>query len=336
MKNRSFIDTIVLKVKAGKGGNGCASFRREKYIPKGGPDGGDGGNGGSIYLRGTFNEDNLVKLFHNPEQKAETGGYGSGQQKHGKNGADLYLNVPVGTEVKDELTGRFLGDITSDGETLLVAKGGKGGLGNVHWKTSTNRAPRQQTNGEDGMELLLRLDLKLVADVGLVGYPNAGKSSLVTAISHAHPKIAAYPFTTLNPIIGTMELEDFTKIKVADIPGLIEGAHNGIGLGHSFLRHIERSAFLVFIIDMAGIDGRKPWDDYKSLRNELKLYKEELADRASIVVANKMDVETAKDNLKKFKTKTKTKPIEISALTGLGLDKLKKAIYKAVRKNSGQ
>lgn len=327
MKSRTFIDSVTLYAFAGDGGNGCVSFRREKFVPKGGPDGGDGGRGGHVILESEKDEDSLIKIHYAPQQRAKNAGHGKGKKLHGRNGKDLIVKVPCGTEVWDAETDRMLGDIVLHGEKFLVARGGKGGLGNCHWKTSTHQVPTEHTDGESGEEVTLRLELKLVADIGLVGFPNAGKSSLLMGISEAHPKIAAYPFTTLNPIIGTIVFEDYTRLRIADIPGLIKGAHKGRGLGHAFLRHIERSSFIIYVMDMAGVDGRNPVDDYFNLCEELKLYKKELVTRPSLVVANKMDLPEAGENLGEFSEKTNTQPIPISAKTGQGLEDLKNAIH---------
>lgn len=328
MKQRTFIDSVKVFVKAGNGGNGSYSFRREKFIPYGGPDGGDGGNGGNVVLRGDREEDSLIKLYFVPHQAAGHGGKGLGQQMHGRNGKELIIKVPCGTQVWNMDTGMMMGEILEHGQELIVAHGGKGGIGNVHFKTSTHQAPTEHTEGVLGEELTLRLELKLIADIGLVGFPNAGKSSILTGISDAHPKIAAYPFTTLNPIIGTLIYDDYSRITIADIPGLIKGAHEGIGLGVDFLRHIERAPCLLYVIDMAGTDGRDPAEDYMILREELEFYRKDLLDRPTLVVANKMDIPEAAENLKTFKKKTRTKPIPISAYTGEGLDKLRETMLK--------
>jgi GTP-binding protein len=330
MKSRKFIDHAHLYAKAGNGGNGCASFRREKFVPRGGPDGGDGGKGGDIILRADGEVDSLIDIYFSPHRRAKHGVSGSGQQKHGRNGPDLYISVPLGTEVWDAQTDVMLCDLIEQEQLFTVAHGGKGGLGNVHWKSSTHQAPREHTDGEKGEEAELRLELKIAADIGLVGFPNAGKSSLLTAISDAHPRIGAYPFTTLNPIIGTVIFEDYTRIKVADIPGLIEGAHDGVGLGHAFLRHVERSAFLLYVIDMAGSDCRKPEEDYACLVNELACHREDLATRPSLVVANKMDYPEAEENLKRFTRKTGITPLPICAPLGEGIDELKQKLYELV------
>ncbi len=331
MKQRTFIDSVKVYVKAGKGGDGSYSFRREKFIPYGGPDGGDGGNGGSIILRGNRDEDSLVRLHYTPHQVAGDGGKGLGRQMHGRNGKDLILNVPCGTEIWNTETSGLIGEILQDGQEITVAKGGKGGIGNVHFKSSTHQAPTEHTEGLPGDELTIRLELKLIADIGLVGFPNAGKSSILTGISDAHPKIAAYPFTTLNPIIGTIIYDDYTRIRIADIPGLIKGAHEGVGLGDDFLRHIERAQCLVYVIDMAGTDGRNPADDYKTLKQELALYKTDLSKKPYLVVANKMDIPEAEANIKSFMRKTRTSPLPVSAYTGDRLDELREAMRKLIR-----
>lgn len=331
MKFQKFIDSVTLYAKAGNGGNGCVSFRREKFIPHGGPDGGDGGNGGNIILRAEPNESSLIGVYYQPHQRAEHGGAGKGRQMYGKNGQDLIVKVPAGTEVRHHETDELIADIAEIGDEYTVAKGGQGGIGNIHWKSSTNQAPTEHTDGVAGEEITFHLVLKIVADIGLVGYPNAGKSSILTKISKAHPKIGAYPFTTLNPIIGTMTFEDYTRFTVADIPGLIDGAHLGVGLGHDFLRHIERSKFIVIVIDMAGTDNRVPQEDYYALLNELKLYRAEILDRPRLVVANKMDVPESKEKLAEFIEETSITPIEISALDGDGIKSLIKAIEDTCR-----
>ncbi len=327
-KHSVFKDRVPVHVFAGDGGRGCSSFLREKFIPFGGPDGGDGGLGGSVILEASRDVDSLVALYYVPNQRADHGGHGKGAKCTGENGKDLIIKVPCGTEVRELRSGDFIGEVLEHGQQLVVAKGGKGGRGNVHFKTATHQAPTEITENELGEKKDLLCELKTIADVGLVGYPNAGKSTLLAAVSNAHPKIAAYPFTTLNPLIGTIEYEDYTKIRVADIPGLIDGANEGIGLGHDFLRHIERASYLLFVIDMAGTDGRKPQDDFKNLRKELKLYRAELEHRPYLVIANKMDVEGAKKNLAAFKRSTKTKPVQIAAATGQGVPELKQMLYE--------
>ena len=326
MKAIAFKDRVRIQVFAGNGGDGSASFRREKFIQHGGPDGGDGGHGGSVYLKAVKDVDSLTNLYYEPLQRAEHGVKGHGQQQTGRNGKHRYILVPCGTVVREMDSDEILGEVVNDGDELLVAQGGRGGLGNQHFATPSHRAPTEFTEGTPGEIKTLILELKMIADVGLGGYPNAGKSTLLRALTDAHPKVAAYPFTTLNPMIGTLQFDDYTRLRIADIPGLIKDAHKGVGLGHEFLRHIERSRFLLFIIDMAGTDGRKPSDDYKNLRKELKLYNEDLNTRPFLILANKMDAPEAKDNLKKFKRSTKTSPMVISASTGQGIKELKEIL----------
>ncbi len=328
MKTPRFIDEVTVHAIAGDGGNGAVNFRREKYVPKGGPDGGDGGNGGSVILRGSNDENSLLGLFFNPRQAAKPGERGGRQQRHGANGADCIVPVPIGTEVHNAATNLLIGDITFHGQELIVAKGGHGGRGNVHWKSPSHQAPREHTDGEPGDTVTLRCNLKIMADVGMVGFPNAGKSSLLTCLSHAHPRIAAYPFTTLNPVVGTVVFEDYNRLLLADIPGLITGAHEGVGLGHAFLKHVERAAALAYVIDMAGTDGRDPVEDYRQLREELRLYQADLIRRPSLIIANKMDEPAAEENLKIFKRKTRTKPLPVSALSDEGLPELRTALHQ--------
>ena len=323
MKSRQFVDTALMYARAGRGGNGSASFHREKFVPKGGPDGGDGGRGGHVILIGDEDVDSLVSVFFESHRFAENGGGGAGRGMHGKNGRDIVVLVPLGTVAKNEETDEFIGEVMEHGQMLKVATGGKGGLGNIHWKRPDHQAPTEFTPGLDGDELPIRLDLRIMADAGLVGFPSAGKSSLLTKISSARPKVAAYHFTTLNPIIGTVVFpEKFTSFRVADIPGIIADAHLGVGLGFDFLRHIERSKVLVYVIDMAAEDGRKPADDYATLRHELEMRDPSLLERDSVVVATKMDLPGAKEQLKEFKKETGLRPIETSTVNGTGFDKL--------------
>ena len=329
MKARTFVDTVTIQAWGGNGGNGCTSFRREKYVPFGGPDGGDGGHGGHVIVKGSRHEDSLIGLFFNPHVRAEDGGHGKGAQRTGRNGTPVVVNVPLGTQVLNTEGETLVGDVVEDGQELVIAKGGRGGLGNVHWKSSTNRAPMRHTDGEKGEQLTLRLTLKLIADAGLVGYPNAGKSSLLCALTDAHPKVAAYPFTTLHPAVGALDVDPYRRMRIVDIPGIITGAHEGIGLGFDFLRHIERVPFMVYVVDMAGSEGRDPVADYRSVRAEMKAYREELLKRPALVVANKMDLPEAEANLKTFRRKTRTKPIPVSAVTGDGIAELRSALIAA-------
>ncbi len=334
MKGLTFVDHCRIQVFAGNGGDGCASFRREKFIPKGGPDGGDGGNGGSVYIRASKDTGSLLNLYYQPLRRAEHGEKGQGKQCYGRGGKDLYIDVPCGTEVRLQETGELLGEVIKPGDVLLVAKGGIGGKGNMHFVTPSHQAPREFTHGTKGEIRTLLIELKTVADVGLVGYPNAGKSTLLAAISPAKPKIASYPFTTLHPIIGTIEFEDYGRMKIADIPGLIDGAHKGVGLGHDFLRHIERTKFLLFVIDMAGVDGRNPTEDFRNLRKELKLYSPELARRPYMIVANKMDLAASTENVKEFKRRVRIQPFEISAAEAMGIDELRLLLREKIKEGS--
>ncbi len=330
MKAPTFIDRVTVHVRAGRGGNGVASFRREKFIPYGGPDGGDGGKGGDVILKGDADVDSLLSLYYQPHQHAVSGEPGRGKQCYGHGGADRVIPVPPGTEVRDAATGEWIGEVLAAGETLLVAKGGRGGLGNCHFATSTHQAPRECTPGGEGEERKLLLELKLISDVGLVGFPNAGKSTLLSRLTPAKPKIAAYPFTTLTPNIGVLKYDDFRTLRLADIPGLIGGAHEGVGLGHDFLRHIERTRFLILLIDLSGADGRHPADDYFSLRKELELYSQRLAERPCLVVANKMDTPAAAELLPEFVRRTGVTPLAVSAIAGTGLDELKAELRRRV------
>lgn len=314
MKTRTFVDHVAVHVRAGSGGNGSCSFRREACVPEGGPDGGDGGRGGHVVFKGNLNTDSLIALYFAPQLFAEDGVAGRGQRMYGRTGKDLVVLVPCGTEIYDEETGARVADIVAHGQEVVIAQGGKGGLGNVHFRTSTHQAPSEHTPGESGQEFRLRLELKTIADAGLLGFPNAGKSSLLACISAARPKIASYPFTTINPIVGTVQYSDFSQLRVADIPGIIEGASSGVGLGVDFLKHIARSRVLVYVIDLAGTDNRQPWDDYLKLRHEIMRYNSELLERPSLVVANKMDEDAAIENLPRFVEETGVVPIRMCAV----------------------
>lgn len=315
MKIRKFVDHVTAHVRAGKGGNGIATFRREAYVPKGGPDGGNGGRGGSVILQGNHHTDSLSAIYLKPRLFAENGMPGQKSQMTGRNGRNLVVPVPCGTKVIDPITEREIADITEHGQEVIIARGGEGGLGNINFKSSTNQAPTECTKGAEGEEFRLRLELKIIADAGLLGFPNAGKSSLLRCVSSAKPKIGNYPFTTLNPIIGCMQYPDFSQLRIADVPGIIDGAADGIGLGTRFLQHISRSHLLVYIIDMAGSDNRHPWEDYKILLKEVEQYDRTLLERPSLVVANKMDQPDAAENLKRFVKECGITPIEMSALS---------------------
>lgn len=305
---------MTVQVRAGKGGDGSSSFRREACVPEGGPDGGDGGRGGHVIFCGSHDVDSLIALYFAPLLFAEDGVAGRGQKMYGRAGNDLYVPVPCGTSVFDAETGALVADVVEDGQEVVIARGGKGGLGNVHFKTSTHQVPTEHTPGELGEEFRLKLELKTIADAGLLGFPNAGKSSLLACVSEARPKIASYPFTTLNPIVGTILYPDFSQLRVADVPGIIEGAASGVGLGIDFLKHIARSRVLVYVIDMAGTDNRQPWDDYLTLRREIEQHDAALLERPALVLANKMDEDEAIANLPRFVKKTGVSPLPLSAL----------------------
>lgn len=330
-----FVDECTVKLAAGDGGRGAASFRREKYEPWGGPNGGDGGRGGDVILLGDVNTNNLVDYKYQPHWKGERGEHGQGADCHGKDGKHCILKLPLGTVVIDLATDKPVAEVIADGQQIVLCKGGNGGWGNTHFKTSTNRAPKRSNAGLPGELGTYRLVLKSIADVGLVGFPNAGKSSLTGLITKARPKTAAYPFTTLHPQIGVIEYPDVVKgnrrLLLADVPGLIEGAHENRGLGHRFLRHIERCALLIFLIDMAGSDARDPRDDYKHLLHELELYDRALLAKPRLVVANKMDLPESATWLPQFRRRFRSaEVIEISCATGAGLEKLKKELLKRV------
>ena len=312
MKAKTFIDQVDVLVRSGRGGDGSCSFRREALVMNGGPDGGDGGRGGNVVFKASEHVGSLLSLYYDPKCIAPDGGPGQGQKMFGKRGKDLVVPVPMGTEVYDLETGLLVADIVEPGQSVIVAKGGAGGFGNVHFKSSVNQVPTEHTPGGDAEEKRLRLELKTIADAGLLGFPNAGKSSLLSAVSSATPKIASYPFTTLNPIVGTIVYDDYAKIRMADVPGIIEGAAKGVGLGLEFLRHLERSKVLVYVIDMAGTDNREPWRDYAVLHREIEEYSLALAGRPHMVVANKMDTVEAQANLPRFVRETGVTPIPIA------------------------
>src|SRR5690349_20038457 len=332
-----FVDEVDIHVAAGNGGNGCLSFRREKFVPRGGPDGGDGGNGGSVYIVATRTKNTLVDFRFHPEFQAKRGSHGQGANKTGQTGTDLEIAVPIGTLVfvKDHASGELtqLADLMEEGRRVLVAKGGRGGRGNARFVSSTNRAPRRTEPGEEGEERFIRLQLKLIADAGLVGFPNAGKSTLISRISAARPKIADYPFTTLSPNLGVVTLSGDRSFVVADVPGLIEGAHEGHGLGHQFLKHIERTKVLIHLVDVSGASGRDAVEDFETIRRELELYNPELLDKPQLVAANKMDaVDDPKrvSALEKHAKKKKLKFFKISAVTGQGTKELIEAAWPII------
>jgi GTP-binding protein len=331
-----FVDRIKVLAQAGSGGRGSVSFRREKFVPKGGPDGGDGGRGGDVILRADRHVDNLSNLFYEPIIKAKSGGHGMGKKMHGRSAPAKIVKVPVGTIVwpgdqiedrRSKIENQPIVDLTRDGQEFVLCEGGAGGKGNVHFKSSRNRAPREYTEGEEGESGHFLLELRTIADAGLVGYPNAGKSTLLRKISAARPKVAAYPFTTLHPVIGVAEFSEYRRATVADIPGLIEGAHRGLGLGHEFLRHITRCRIFLFVVDAAGSEGRNPVEDLQQLRKELDLYDPLLSQRPWLVIANKMDLPDAKENLDALRNKfPKIDIVPVSAAKGEGIEKLKEKL----------
>jgi GTP-binding protein len=367
-----FVDRIKVFAQAGDGGRGCVSFRREKFVPRGGPDGGDGGRGGDIILRADIHTDNLSNLFYEPIIKAKSGVHGQGKKKHGRAALPKIVKVPVGTIVypapapvprnddyeTDAPSGKIVGeahrlppldaslpaggapalqqddapplaDLAHDGEEFVLCQGGRGGKGNVHFKSSKNRAPVQYTEGEEGEQGHYLLELRTIADAALVGYPNAGKSTLLGKISAAHPKVASYPFTTLHPVVGVIDFDGYRRAAIADIPGLIEGAHRNVGLGHDFLRHITRCRILLFVLDIAASEGRSPIEDLQNLRREIDLYDPRLSQRPWYVVANKMDLPEAAENLRALKQRfPNVEVIPISAGQSEGLDDLKDALER--------
>lgn len=326
-----FVDRVTIQCSAGKGGNGVVAWRREKYIPKGGPAGGNGGKGGSIILQADPQISSLDWFRHRRLVKAENGGDGGGNCRQGRTGKDLTLKVPCGTLVKDADTGEVLCDLTQEGEQFMLCKGGRGGRGNDSFKTPTNRAPNQYTEGTFGEAKHIELELKLIADVGLVGFPNAGKSTLISTLAGLRVKVAAYPFTTLQPNLGFIELDNYQRIYIADIPGIIEGASQNRGLGLEFLRHIERTKLLIYVLDASGIDGRTPSHDFRILREEMEAYNPELLERPYLVALNKIDTEEAAEHVKQFKHDYHFPShtlFEISAAYGEGLEALLREIVK--------
>lgn len=329
-----FTDQVEVELSAGRGGNGVIAWRREKYIPKGGPTGGDGGKGGSVILRVNAQINSLDWYRNRRILKAQNGQPGSSNLRKGKDGPDLILEVPCGTLVKDAATGEVLRDLTHDGEEWVICKGGKGGYGNDHFKSPTHRAPYVCTPGTEGEACKVEFELKLIADVGLVGFPNAGKSTLLSTLAQIQLKIGAYPFTTLQPNLSFITAKNGERIYIADIPGIIEGAHDNKGLGLEFLRHIERTKLLIFLLDASGIDGRTPLEDYKVLKKEVSSYNPELLERPYLVVLNKIDDDSSKDLIEEFLQKSKVakkRLLQISAITGAGLPDLTEAIEHSLK-----
>lgn len=317
-----FIDHAKIYVKGGDGGNGIIAFRREKYVPMGGPSGGDGGRGGNVVFVADEGLSTLMDFKYRKHFKAQRGAHGQGKNMHGYWGEDLVVKVPVGTVIRDDDTDEVIADLIKPGQEVIVAQGGRGGRGNARFSSSVNRAPSISENGEPGVERWVRLELKLLADVGLVGFPNAGKSTLISTISAARPKIADYPFTTLVPNLGVVQTRNKDAFVVADIPGLIEGAHQGTGLGHDFLRHIERTRVLLFVLDTAQTEGRDCLEDYQILRRELEAFNQDLARRPFMIAANKIDLPDAEVNLQRLEAEYPGQVLPISAATGQGIEEL--------------
>ncbi|MCA9265280.1 MAG: GTPase ObgE [Planctomycetales bacterium] len=317
-----FVDTVKLEVVAGSGGNGCTSFRRERYIPRGGPDGGDGGDGGSVIIEAQAGVDSLAAIAHRKSWKAESGRPGQGAKRHGRQGNDVVLQVPPGTLVIDTKSNLVMKDLVNAGDSVIAARGGKGGKGNVHFKSSVNRAPRECTPGERGEERTIVLELKSIADVGLIGKPNAGKSTLLSRLSHARPEIADYPFTTKFPNLGRVQIDFDHSFIMADIPGLIEGAHEGTGLGHEFLRHIQRSGVLVHLVEPSPMDGTNPLENYQAIRAELVQFDPLLGERPEILVVTKSELPDAAMVQQLFQDELGLAPLLISSVTGQGLNQL--------------
>ncbi|MGA8241198.1 MAG: GTPase ObgE [Desulfobacterales bacterium] len=332
-----FVDEAIITVQSGNGGRGCVSFRREKYIPRGGPDGGDGGKGGDVVLRASSGKRTLYDFRHKKQFRAQNGQQGQGRQKTGRDGEDLVIELPPGTLIRDAETGQIIADLVEAGQRFVAAKGGRGGQGNTRFKSATHRAPRFAQPGEPGQSLTLTLELKLIADVGIIGLPNAGKSTLISAISSANPKIGAYPFTTLTPNLGVVQAGSNQPFIVADIPGLIAGAHEGTGLGIRFLRHIERTGFLVHLVDASRIDLNSPLEDYRIVNTELAHYGRGLNDKPQIVVLNKMDLPGTAENARAFVSAVEDKSVLlISAVTGAGVDRLISHILRLILKRVPQ
>ncbi|PMP71778.1 MAG: GTPase ObgE [Thermodesulfovibrio aggregans] len=330
-----FVDYVKIYVKAGDGGRGCISFRREKYVPKGGPDGGDGGKGGDVIIQASGELHTLLDHKYKKTYKAQRGQHGKGSNMKGRDGEDLIIKVPVGTVVKDALTEQIIADLNEEGKYTVVAKGGKGGFGNAHFATPTNQAPRYAQLGEKGEERWIILELKLLADVGLIGLPNAGKSTLISVISSARPKIADYPFTTLAPVLGVVKYGDYQSFVVADIPGLIEGAHKGAGLGHQFLRHVERTSLLLHLVDVSDFLDSDPVQDFEKIQKELELYNTALTEKPFAVVGTKIDISYKRQRLNRLKEYCEKRGIDffpISAVKKEGIDELLKYLSERLKK----
>lgn len=325
-----FVDEVIVELTAGRGGDGCMAFRREKYVAMGGPFGGNGGKGGDIIFKVDEGLRTLIDLRYQKHIKASSGENGQGKNKNGKNALDMIVKVPLGTTIKDNETGAIIGDLTKNGEEVIVAYGGRGGRGNVTLATRSNPCPSYCEYGEPGENRKVKVELRMLADVGLVGLPSVGKSTILSMVTNANPKIASYHFTTLSPNLGVVTSEDYSYT-IADLPGLIEGASDGLGLGHKFLKHIERTKIIAHIIDMSGIEGRNPYEDYLTIRKELENFSPKLIQKPEIIIANKMDIESSKENLEKFKQKVKVPIYEVSAIQNKGLDEVLKALKELVK-----
>ena len=325
-----FVDRVTIELIAGKGGDGCLSFRREKYVPRGGPDGGDGGDGGSIHIMAEAGVDSLTALSHRKFWKADRGHHGSGSNRRGKDGKDVIIKVPPGTIIVDAEHGFVIKDLVEDGDSFVAAKGGKGGKGNARFKSSVNQVPREWTPGDDGEVRKVNLELKVIADVGLVGKPNAGKSTLLSRVTKATPQIADYPFTTKFPNLGRVVLDWERSFIMADIPGLIEGASEGVGLGHEFLRHIERAGILVHLVEPQPMDGTDPLENYRAISEELVQYNEQLGQRPQLVVVTKAEIPGAEEIRDQLAEQTGEQVFLISSVTGQGLNELSNSIFQAL------
>ena len=325
-----FVDEVIVELTAGRGGDGCMAFRREKYVAMGGPFGGNGGKGGDIIFKVDEGLRTLIDLRYQKHIKASSGENGQGKNKNGKNALDMIVKVPLGTTIKDNETGAIIGDLTKNGEEVIVAYGGRGGRGNVTLATRSNPCPSYCEYGEPGENRKVKVELRMLADVGLVGLPSVGKSTILSMVTNANPKIASYHFTTLSPNLGVVTSEDYSYT-IADLPGLIEGASDGLGLGHKFLKHIERTKIIAHIIDMSGIEGRNPYEDYLTIRKELENFSPKLTQKPEIIIANKMDIEASKENLEEFKQKVKVPIYKVSAIQNKGLDEVLKALKELVK-----
>lgn len=328
-----FVDRVQIELQAGKGGDGCVSFRRERFVPRGGPDGGDGGQGGSVVIEAREGVDSLSALARQKLWRAENGQHGSGANRHGRNGEGLLLAVPPGTVVMDAEKGYVIKDLARAGDTVVAARGGKGGRGNAFFKSATHQAPRECTRGEEGERRVVVLELKVIADVGLIGKPNAGKSTLLSRLSHARPQIADYPFTTKQPHLGRVQIDLDRSFIMADIPGLIEGAHQGLGLGHEFLRHVERAGILVHLVEPSPLDGSDPCDNYRAIRQELLRYNEKLGARPELVVVTKAELPGAEEAAARLRPCVGRDVLSVSAVTGQGLNRLIAAIARLLDEN---